>query len=111
MVNYLIQIININNKDYTLYIGKNALGNEEIINLAHPDSLWFHLEDISSCHIILENRGDKIKKDCLRKIGKMLYLYKKNTPKYTKIIYTEIKNIKLTNDIGTVKIVNIRYLN
>ncbi len=114
MVNYLTQTININNKDYNIYIGKNALGNEEIIKLAHPDSLWFHLQDISSCHIILENKGDKIKKDYLRKIGKMIYLYKKNIPKYTKIIYTEIKNIKLTDDVGTVKTLdtkNIRILN
>ena len=77
MVNYITKTININNKDYNIYIGKNSLGNEEIIKmsqLSHPDSLWFHLEDVSSCHIILENKGDKIPKDYLRKVGKMIYL-------------------------------------
>lgn len=110
MVNYITKNININNKDYNIYIGKNDTGNEEIINFSHPDSLWFHLDNISSCHIILENKGDKIPKDYLRKIAKMIYLYKKNIPKYTKIIYTEIKNIKLTNNIGTVIPKNIRKL-
>jgi predicted ribosome quality control (RQC) complex YloA/Tae2 family protein len=111
MVNYIIQNININHKDYNIYIGKNALGNQEIIKLSHPDSLWFHLEDISSCHIILENKGDKIPKEYIRKIGKMIYLYKKDIPKYTKIIYTCIKNIKLTNEIGTVITTNTKILN
>jgi predicted ribosome quality control (RQC) complex YloA/Tae2 family protein len=110
MVNYIIQSININNKDYDIYIGKNALGNEEIIKLSHPESLWFHLEDVSSCHIILENKGDKIPKEYIRKVGKMIYLYKKNIPPYTKIIYTNIKNIKLTNIIGTVILMNERKL-
>ena len=111
MVNYIIKTITINNKDYNIYIGKNSLGNEEIIKLSHPDSIWFHLKDISSCHIILDNKGDKIPKEYIRKIGKMLYLYKKNIPKYTKIIYTHVKNIKLTNDIGTVIPTNIKILN
>jgi predicted ribosome quality control (RQC) complex YloA/Tae2 family protein len=111
MVNYIIQNININNKDYNIYIGKNSFGNEEIIKLSNSDSLWFHFENISSAHIILENKGDKIPKQYIRKIGKMLYLYKKNIPKYTKIIYTQIKNIKLTNIIGTVIPANIKILN
>jgi hypothetical protein len=45
------------------------------------------MDNISSCHIILENKGDKIPKDYLRKIDKMINLYKKNIPKYAKIIY------------------------
>lgn len=111
MTNYIVQTININNKDYNIYIGKNSLGNEEIIKLSHPDSLWFHLENISSCHIILENKGDKIQKEYIRKVGKLLYLYKKNIPKYTKIIYTNVKYVKLTKDIGTVIPENTKRLN
>lgn len=110
MTNYIIKTININNKEYNIYIGKNANGNEEIIKLSHPDNLWFHFEDISSSHIILENKGEKIPKEYIRKVGKMLYLYKKNIPKYTKIIYSLVKNIKLTNEIGTVIVTNTRIL-
>ena len=110
MTNYKKESIIIGSKDYDIFIGKNANGNTEIIKMCDKESLWFHFDDISSCHIILESKGDNIPKDYIRKIGNMLYLYKKNVPKYTRIIYTKVKNIKLTDDIGTVIPINYRYL-
>lgn len=110
MANYKKESIIINDKEYDIFIGKNALGNEKIIKMCDKESIWFHFDDISSSHIILESKGDKIPKEYIKKIGYMLYLYKKNVPKYTKIIYTKVKNIKLTDDIGTVIPLNYSYL-
>ena len=110
MTNYKKESIIINDKEYTIFIGKNALGNEEIIKMCDKESIWFHFDDISSCHIILESKGDKISKEYIKKIGHMLYFYKKNVPKYTRVIYTKVKNIKLTDDIGTVIPLNYSYL-
>lgn len=109
---YIKQSVDIDGKEYEIFIGKNALGNDEIIKMSmikNKDSIWFHLEDISSPHIILDNRGDKIQKSSLKKIGLLLYKYKKNVPSNTKIIYTKVKNIKLTDNIGTVIPKNYNY--
>lgn len=101
-MNFKTDQIEINNKLYTLYIGKNALGNEEIIKICHPESIWFHLNNISSAHIILDSKGDDIPKRYLNSVAGLLFKYKTNIPKNTNVIYTQVKNVKLTNTLGTV---------
>lgn len=102
--NYTIKNIFIeeNNKEYLILIGKNAKGNETIIKMSHQDSIWFHFDNISSSHIILQNHGDIIPKRYLNQVAKMLFEYKKNTPKNLNVIYTTVKNVKLTNILGSV---------
>lgn len=102
MSKYIEQEIEINNKIYKLYIGQNAIGNEEIIKLCHQDSIWFHFNKISSPHIILDSKGDIISKKDLIQIALKLFEYKKNAPKNSTVIYTQLKNVKLTNVLGSV---------
>jgi predicted ribosome quality control (RQC) complex YloA/Tae2 family protein len=101
-MNYYIETIQIHDIDYQLYIGKNAKGNDEIIKMAHPESLWFHFDQISSPHIVLESRGDNIPKQWIYKVALKLFHYKKNAPKCQCVIYTTIKNVKLTSVPGSV---------
>ena len=110
MQNYKKESITIKDKEYDIFIGKNAKGNEEILKICDKDSIWFHFEDISSSHIILDSKGYKIPKEFLKKVGIMLYQYKKNVPRNTKIIYTKVSNINVTNDIGTVIPSNYKYI-
>jgi predicted ribosome quality control (RQC) complex YloA/Tae2 family protein len=112
MPNYKKEVISINNKDYDIFIGKNALGNEEIINICHKESIWFHFDEISSPHIILESKGDDIPKEYLKKVGNILYLYLQKKHKTTKlrIIYAKVKNVELTDEPGTVITSNISYI-
>lgn len=109
MAKYIIEKIEIFGNEYDIYIGKNALGNNEIIKISHPDSIWFHFDEISSPHIILDNKGDKVDRTTLKKIGNMLFQHKK-AMKNSKIIYTKIKNLKLTKEIGSVIPINYEYL-
>ena len=76
--NYKKEFIEIDNKEYTILIGKNAKGNEEIIKLSHPESLWFHFANISSSHIILQSNGDTIPKRYINQVASMLFDYKKS---------------------------------
>ena len=112
MPNYKKEVISINNKDYDIFIGKNAIGNEDIIKLCNKDSIWFHFNEISSAHIILESNGDTIPKDYLKKVGNILYLYlqKKYKTMKLRVIYTKVKNIELTDELGKVITKNISYL-
>lgn len=101
-MNYIKQNIEIDDNIYEIYIGKNAKGNEEIIKLCHPESLWFHLDNISSSHIILNSKGDNIPKRFINQVASLLFERKTNIPHNTNVIYTKIKNVKLTKVIGTV---------
>ena len=103
---YIVKSIFIeeNNKEYSILIGKNAAGNEEIIKISHQESVWMHLNNTPSAHIILQNEGDIIPKRYINQVAGMLFerSVKKNAPRNSNVIYTQVKNVKLTNVLGTV---------
>jgi predicted ribosome quality control (RQC) complex YloA/Tae2 family protein len=101
-MDFKTEYIEIDDKIYPIFIGCNSKGNEQIIKISHPESLWFHFNNISSAHIILENKGDNIPKRYINKVALKLFEYKKNIPKKINVIYTKVKNVKLTNILGTV---------
>ena len=88
--------------EFTLLIGKNALGNEEIIKIANQNDIWFHFSEISGPHIILQNNGELIKKRDINQIALKLFELKPKAPRNTSVIYTEVKNVSLTNTLGMV---------
>lgn len=91
-----------NGKIYPLLIGRNKYENEELIKKSNQNDLWFHLEKISGPHFVLKTNGENIPKKYLSMIANLFSEYKTNLPKRYSVIFTEIKNIKLTNEIGTV---------
>lgn len=101
-MDYKTEVIDIQGKEYIVLIGRNAKSNDTIIRISHPESLWLHFEHISSPHIILQSNGDIIPKRYINQVANMLFEYKKNVPKNTNVIYTQVKNIKLTNIHGSV---------
>ena len=96
-MNYIKEDFIIDDKTYNLLIGKNARGNNEIIKLSKQNDIWFHLKSDKSAHIVLQNNGDKIHKRYLCCIADKLRKYVDQ-----KVVYTEIKNVKLTEIDGKV---------
>ena len=95
------------NKVIQFYIGKNAKHNNQIIDAANDDDIWFHVKDLPSCHIIAVIPEDIIDKKDLRYIIKRGALLCKSRSKYASIkkldiIYTHVKNIIKTKIEGTV---------
>ena len=89
--------------DYTILIGQNAVENDSLVRTSNACDLWFHLDNISSPHIILKNNNDdKIPKRYLNYIGTLFRNYKSNLHGRYSVIYTEIKYVKTTNVLGTV---------
>lgn len=107
-------------------IGSCAQNNFEIIDQAHPNDMWFHLNGESSCHVIacLKNirynsRDDELpncydinfdeleKKEKLQiiKQGALLckqYSRLKSSSSKVEIIYTKIESVCKTDIIGSV---------
>lgn len=91
---------------YIIWIGKNAQENWDIITKASQNDIWFHLEDFSSPHVILRVEDTKLKVVPKILINKCASLCKQHS-KYNKInkisiIYTEIKNVKKGDKVGSV---------
>jgi predicted ribosome quality control (RQC) complex YloA/Tae2 family protein len=99
------------NRDITFYIGQNKNDNFDIIDKGESNDLWFHANEISSCHIVaiipkdISNKEQKY----IIKAGALLckkYTNKLKTLREIEIIYTQIKNIEKTQISGCVKTIN-----
>ncbi len=42
---------------FSILVGKNSFGNDEILNMADRDDLWFHVQGSPSSHVILKKNG------------------------------------------------------
>lgn len=92
-----------NDKTYILFIGRSAKENDLLIRESGPDDLWFHLDgDISSPHFVLASGGDIIPKRSIHQIAGFFRDYKSGLPKRYCVIYTSIRNVKLTKVLGSV---------
>jgi predicted ribosome quality control (RQC) complex YloA/Tae2 family protein len=93
----------------TFHIGKKQDDNFDVIDMVAGNDLWFHANNISSCHVVCEVPKDQnlSKKQMmyLVKIGALLC--KNNTNKLksvsnVEIIYTKIQNVTKTSVPGCV---------
>jgi len=87
-------------------IGENAADNDKLISESKQSDLWFHLENVSSCHVVLST--SKEYPATKQMINHCAYLTKSNT-KYKNLLkiavnYTKIKNVRKTDILGMVKI-------
>ena len=110
------EIISIHDNDITFFIGGSAKENFEIIDSAKPDDLWFHVDNLPSCHVIaaISDITDKSKKDIRYIIKKGALLCKKYS-KYKSmsnlpITYTYISNVHKTDVIGSVITTNSKII-
>lgn len=91
------------------HIGKSAKDNVDVIDAAtHPDDLWFHVKNDSSCHVVAILPEKVTKKELHTIVKRGALLCKQNTKKtaFTNnpiaIIYTPIKNVCKTDILGQV---------
>jgi len=99
------------NKEITFYIGQDKNDNFDVIDKGEPNDMWFHANEISSCHIValIPNELPKKQMKYIIKAGAMLckkHTNKLNNSKQTEIIYTQIKNIEKTKYLGCVNVKN-----
>lgn len=105
-----IEKIIINDQEYDIVIGQTQQENDIIIKQSKQNDIWFHLDKISGPHIILRCNGDEIPKRYLNYIGLLFPLYKRGLSKNYNVIYTKIKNVKLTNIPGQVTVSKTKQL-
>ena len=106
-------------------IGSNAKNNFEIIDQSDPDDMWFHLKDVSSCHVIaclrnirfttrddelpnfydinFDTLGKKEKQQIITQGALLCKQYSKlKSAKNVNVIYTKIEDVYKTDVVGSV---------
>jgi predicted ribosome quality control (RQC) complex YloA/Tae2 family protein len=97
------------NKEITFWIGTSKEDNDDMIDKASVNDIWFHAKNISSCHVICKMPIGIDKKEMKYIIKMGALLCKKNTNKLkgesnVEIIYCPVKHIKKTDIIGCVSV-------
>jgi len=91
-------------EDGVCKIGQNAQENWDIIKESNQTDLWFHIDKLPSCHVVLSTKNKKFDKDDIRTCAKLC----KENSKYNgtvNIIYTQIKNISIDkSQVGSVHV-------
>lgn len=86
----------------TYILGENAIENHKIIKNANYNHWWFHLDDTTSGHCIVES--EKINNNIMTIAGNYIKKYSKlKNHNKVNICYTQIKNIKLLDKPGSVE--------
>lgn len=91
-------------------VGKNAQENFNIIENSNPNDIWFHIDNYASCHVVASMPPDiDFDKKQLMYIIKQGAIICKQYSKYksdknVSIVYTCVKNVTMTDVVGTVNI-------
>ena len=88
----------------TIYwVGKNAQDNWDIIKKADDNWLWFHLDKFPSGHVIICKKFDTITNDEINFASKLCIDNSKyKLLKNLGIVYSEINNLNIGKEIGSV---------
>ena len=97
------------NKEFIIFIGKNKYDNWKLIDNAKSSDIWFHVENNSSSHVILQTdiSLNKIPKQVVKRCACLCK--SKSSSKSIKncsIIYTTISNITKGDIVGQVIVNN-----
>lgn len=98
-----MKVINYDNEGiiYIIKIGENAEDNWNLIDSSKQNDIWFHADNVPSCHVVLcVNNKIKPHKSVLNYCAKLCRMNTKNT--VNSVIYTEIKNVKKSDKVGSV---------
>ena len=97
-----------------IHIGANAKDNWNIIDMAKPNDIWFHVEDHPSAHVILIVPTELTQ---IKDVSKMTLKYRANLCKKNKenkdqmnVIYTQIKNVTKADKEGSVTTTNCKVI-
>ena len=98
-------------KEVTFWIGTSKQDNDEMIDTAAINDIWFHAKNISSCHVICKLPVGVDKKEMKYIIKMGAILCKKNTNKLKsgkniEFVYTAVQHITKTDILGCVNITN-----
>jgi predicted ribosome quality control (RQC) complex YloA/Tae2 family protein len=100
-----IEIMNFQNIDYEIFIGRNKQENWDIIDVSRETDIWFHVENAPSSHIFLktEKPVNNIPKQVIKRCACLCKSYSSSASvKKCEIIYTTISNIQKGEYVGEV---------
>ena len=80
--------------DFTIWVGKNAKSNDEMLKLAAKNDLWLHARDWAGSHVIIKKKGKEFPKEVVNKAAKLAVDFSKGKGNsLVSVIVTERKYV------------------
>jgi predicted ribosome quality control (RQC) complex YloA/Tae2 family protein len=77
---------------FTLWIGKNAKSNDEVLRLSSKNDLWLHAKDFTGSHVIVRKRGVDYPKDIIEEAARLAAINSKaKSQSVIPVIFTQRK--------------------
>lgn len=84
-------------------IGENAKDNDQVIMSSNQTDIWFHLDSLPSCHVVIVcNKKNPVTNKMINYCSQLCKENTKYKNQKVKVKYTEIKNVKRTETPGKV---------
>ena len=99
--------------EYIIQIGQNRHDNFSIIDDASENDIWFHVEGMPSCHVILKtHENTSTPRQVIKRCAYLCKIHSKaKTLKTCVVSYTTINNVSKTDVIGQVNVQNCKKVN
>ena len=111
------ETMQIGNKKITFFIGNSSADNFAVIDIADGNDIWFHLNNVSSCHVVASLKDHEVadKKELHKIVVAGACLCKKHSSKYSsisnlEILYTRVKFVVKTEVVGSVLTTNTKII-
>lgn len=79
---------------YTVWVGKNAKSNDQMLRLAGKSDLWLHARDVSGSHIIIRKKGRDFPTSVIEQAARLAALHSKAKRQgMVPVVYTERKYV------------------
>ena len=91
-------------KMYKILVGKSDQNNWDIIDKSSQNDIWFHVDNQSSCHVIIQTDGNlKVERNVIKEAASLCKNGSKaRNSRKVPIIFTLVKNIKKGDKPGSV---------
>lgn len=85
----------INHAGFEVWIGKNAIGNDELLRVVHKDDLWLHARLVTGSHVVIRSAGRKVPQNVLEQAASWAAWFSKSKHEsLSPVIYTPRKFVR-----------------
>lgn len=82
---------------YNIYLGSNEASNIYLLQNSKASDFWFHLKDINSCHVIVQNTKKTLPIDVIYKAAYLCAQFSTDFSGKYLVDFTQRRNVKVKN--------------
>lgn len=94
---------------FTLWVGKHAQSNDDLLRLAHKNDYWLHARNYAGSHVVVRANNKIVPKPVLEHAAALaLYHSKGKNDSYAAVIYTQCKHVRKPKGAAPGKVIVVK---